>query len=102
MPWDGVVERRLKFVLAAEAGEEPFSWLCEAEGISRKTGYKWRARYRAEGLAGLMARPSAPKRHGRATPEELAEKIVLLRQARPSWGPRKIIAKLGLEHPGVA
>jgi putative transposase len=102
MPWDGVVERRLKFVLAVEAGEEPMSWLCEAQGISRKTGYKWVARYRAEGVAGLMDRPSAPKRHGRATPEELAEKIILLRQARPSWGPRKIIGKLEEEHPDVA
>jgi hypothetical protein len=44
MPWDRVVERRLKFVLAAEAGEEPFVALCEREGISRKTGYKWRGR----------------------------------------------------------
>lgn len=101
MPWDGVVERRLKFVLAAEAGEEPFSWLCEAAGISRKTGYKWRERYRAAGPAGLLDRPSAPRRHGRATAAEIAEKIVLLRQARPSWGPRKIVAKLAQDHPGL-
>jgi transposase InsO family protein len=102
MPWDRVVEQRLKFVLAAEAESEPFSWLCERQGISRKTGYKWRARYREEGVAGLLDRSSAPKRHGRATPEEIAEKIILLRQARPSWGPRKIVAKLAQEHPDVA
>jgi transposase InsO family protein len=102
MPWDRVLEQRLKFVLAARAGEEPVSWLCEAHGISRKTGYKWLERYRAEGLAGLVDRSSAPRRHGRATPDDLVEKIVLLRQARPSWGPRKIIAKLGLAHPDLA
>lgn len=101
MPWDGVVERRLRFVLAAETGEEPISGLCEAFGISRKTGYKWIDRYRAEGPAGLADRSSAPRRHGRATPEEVAEKIVLLRRARPMWGPRKIIAKLKKEHPQV-
>jgi putative transposase len=101
MPWDRVVEQRLKFVMAAEAGEEPVSWLCEAWGISRKTGYKWLERYRAEGPLGLADRSSAPRRHGRATPEALVEKIVLLRQARPSWGPRKIIAKLQLEHPDL-
>jgi transposase InsO family protein len=101
MPWDGVVERRLKFVLAAEAGEEPFRWLCAAVGISRTTGYKGRERYRAGGSAGLLDRPSAPRRHGRATAAEIAEKIVLLRQARPSWGPRKIVAKLAQDHPGL-
>ena len=102
MPWDRVVEQRLKFVMAAEAGEEPFSWLCEVWGISRKTGYKWLERYRTEGLAGLLDRPSAPRHHGRATPEALVEKIVLLRRARPSWGPRKIIARLELDHPELA
>jgi len=99
MPWTGVVEQRLKLVLAAESGEEPMSWLCEAQAISRKTLYKWRKRYREEGVLGLLDRSSAPLRHGRATPETVAEKIVLLRLARPSWGPRKIIAKLELEHP---
>jgi transposase-like protein len=101
MPWDGVVERRLRFVLAAATGEEPISGLCEAFGISRKTGYKWINRYRAEGPGGLADRSSAPRRHGRATPEEVAEKIVLLRRARPMWGPRKIIAKLKKDHPQV-
>ena len=101
MPWDRVVERRLKFVLAAELGEAPFTELCEREGISRKTGYKWKRRYREEGPAGLMDRSSAPKQHGRATPEALAEKIILLRQSRPSWGPRKIVAKLERAHPDL-
>lgn len=101
MPWDRVVERRLKLVLAAEADDEPFALLCEREGVSRKTGYKWRARYRAEGPGGLTDRSSAPRRHGRSTPDELAEKIILLRQARPSWGARKIVAKLEAQHPQV-
>jgi transposase InsO family protein len=102
MPWDRVVERRLKLVLAAEADAEPFVVLCEREGISRKTGYKWWGRYRADGPMGLLDRSSAPKQHGRAAPEELAEKIILLRQARPSWGPRKVIARLRLDHPDLA
>ena len=102
MPWDRVVDRRLKFVLAAEVGEEPFNVLCEHEGISRKTGYKWRDRFRAEGALGLVDRSSAPKQHGRTTPKALSEKIVLLREARPSWGPRKIIAKLEAMHPQLA
>lgn len=60
MPWDRIVERRLKFVLAAESGDEPFVALCEREGISRTTGYKWWGRYQAEGPTGLLDRSSAP------------------------------------------
>ena len=40
-----------------EAGEA-----AEAAGVSRRTGYKWLARYRAEGRAGLEDRPSTPHR----------------------------------------
>ena len=73
--------------------------LCEAYGISRRSGYKWLERYAAEGPAGLSDRSKAPLRHGRATAAELVEKIVELRQARPSWGPRKLVAKLAARHP---
>jgi transposase InsO family protein len=77
------------------------SWLCEAHGISRKTGYKWLERYRQDGLAGLADRSRAPHRAGRATPAILAEKIVELRRARPSWGPRKLVARLMALHPDL-
>lgn len=57
------------------------------------------ARYAAEGPAGLADRSHAPLVHGLATPAALVEKIVDLRRARPSWGPRKIVAKLEQLHP---
>ena len=103
MPWRqvGVVEERLAFVLAAEAGEDAMSALCARHGISRDTGYKWRRRYRAEGVAGLLDRPRAPHAHGRATPEALAEAIVSLKEAHPTWGPRKLVARLQRLHPDL-
>lgn len=76
--------------------------LCEAYGVSRKTGYKWLARYAAAGPAGLLERSHAPLRPHGATPEALVEKIVALRQARPFWGPRKIVARLRYMHPDLA
>jgi transposase InsO family protein len=84
------------------SGEWAMSELCDRYGISRPTGYKWVDRYREEGAAGLADRPRAAKVHGRATPAALADAIVALRLARPSWGPRKIVAKLRLEHPELA
>ncbi|HEX7758959.1 MAG TPA: IS481 family transposase [Caulobacteraceae bacterium] len=101
MVWAGVVDQRLSFVLAAEAGEEPVTWLCEQRGISRKTGYKWLARYRAGGVAALLDRSRAPHGTGRSTPAELVEKIIELRLARPHWGPRKIVARLATLHPDL-
>ena len=55
-----------------------------------------------DGAAGLADRSRAPLRHGRATEEELVDKIVALRQARPHWGPRKIMARLERLHPDLA
>ena len=49
---------------------------CRRLEISRPTAYKWRARYRAEGLAGLEDRSRAPKTpHGRT--EDAVEESVL-------------------------
>jgi transposase InsO family protein len=73
--------------------------LCERYEVSRKTGYKWLERYGSEGAAGLMERSHAPHVHGRATPQAVVEAIVALRRQRPTWGPRKIIAKLETGQP---
>jgi transposase InsO family protein len=57
------------------------------------------ARYVSEGAAGLAERSHAPLIHGLATPAELVERILDQRRARPTWGPRKILAKLAQLHP---
>jgi transposase InsO family protein len=76
--------------------------LADQYGISRKTAHKWIGRYRAEGPAGLRDRDSLPVRHGRATDAALVEVIVQQKEARPSWGPRKIVAKLTDRYPDMA
>lgn len=101
MPWreSCAMEQRLGFIAEHLAGDVTMTELCEAYGISRRIGYKWLARYAAEGPSGLADRSHAPLIHGRATAAALVEKIVALRQARPSWGPRKIVARLAGLHP---
>ena len=42
----------------------------EAAGISERTAAKWRARWRAEGEAGLADRSSAPKRRPTQLPAD--------------------------------
>ena len=54
----------------------------EAAGVSDRTASKWRARWRAEGEAGLLDRSSAPKRVPHRTPALRVEAIVALRRLR--------------------
>jgi transposase len=96
------MDERLRFVSDWLSEDVSKTELCESYGISRRTGYKWLSRYEAEGPAGLAERSHAPRMHGRATPAELVDKIVELRRARSTWGPRKIVARLEQLHPDLA
>lgn len=104
MPWreSRALDARLEFVVRCLSGDLSMTEACEAHAISRKTGYKWLGRYEAEGAAGLLERSHAPLRHGLATDPALIDAIVQLKTARPSWGPRKLVARLRLDHPELA
>jgi putative transposase len=96
------MDQRLRFVGDALRGAWTMSALCEAYGISRETGYKWLARYRAEGPAGLADRSRAPHRPGHGLDAAVAEAIVALRRRRQHWGPKKLKAHLERERPELA
>ena len=101
MPWreSCAMDERVRFIADWLSGEVSKTELCEAYGISRRTGYKWLSRYEAEGAVGLADRSHAPLSHGLATSPDLVEKLVELRRARPTWGPRKLLARLEHLHP---
>ncbi|TCU58265.1 transposase InsO family protein, partial [Bradyrhizobium sp. R2.2-H] len=96
MPWQEscAMDLRVSFISDQLSGLWTMTELCERYAISRKTGYKWRDRYRLEGPSGLEDRSHAARVHGRATPQHIVDAIVGLRLERPSWGPRKIVSKL--------
>ena len=57
-----------------------------AAGISVRTAYKWLARFRAQGLAGLEDRSSRPRRSPLQTPHGVVERIEKLRRRkRTAW-----------------
>ena len=102
MPWKEtvVLDERMAFVLACrEVPSESMAVLCRKFGISRKTGYKWIDRYEVCGPGGLSDRSRAPHFHPNAVEQELHERVVALRLARPTWGPRKLLAYLEREDP---
>ena len=83
------VDKRMRFVTAAEAGQETMTALCRRFGLSRKTGYKWLARYRLEGIDGLIERSRAPHTHAQLVTAAVAERCLAVRRAHRSWGPVK-------------
>jgi putative transposase len=101
MPWkvSTLMDDRVQFIAAVQAGELPMAVLCRAFGISRKTGYKWRERYQTEGVTGLSERSRAPHTHPQAIPPELAALLIAARAAHPTWGPRKLLAWVAPQHP---
>jgi len=84
---------------ALSAAEESVTELCEDFGISRKTAYKWWGRYLEFGPEGLKERSHAPAVVPWAISEAQAEAIVGLRRAHPSWGPKKLRARLSQSAP---
>src|SRR5437016_11429294 len=101
MPWNETcaMTERMKFVALVEEGEETIAALCRRFGISRKTGYKLLERYAAEGVDGLCDRSHAAHHHPHAVSEIIESRIVALRSEHPSWGPRKLHARLRMIEP---
>ena len=96
MPWQGVspVELRLEFTRAYALGLFSMTELCDQYGISRKTGYKWVARYEADGRAGLTDRSRRPHHSPRATASDIIARLCEARRRHPTWSARKLIAVL--------
>ncbi len=93
MPWATVTmnESRSEFVRRAQACGANVAQLCREYGISRKTGYKWLGRARAEGLAGLRERSRRPRGHPRQLDERTVCALGQLKLRHPRWGPKKIV-----------
>jgi len=86
--------QRHEFVLLANASGTNQSELCKRFGISRKTGYKWRARFQTDEAQALADRSRRPQRSPRRTLACIEEQVLALRSEHPAWGGRKLRARL--------
>jgi transposase InsO family protein len=94
------MSQRLQFIQALlEERAVPFATLCQRVGISEKTGRKWRARFLAEGPAGLADRSHAPHVAPHQVPRALVERLVALRRKHKTWGARKLRQRLLRDEP---
>lgn len=96
MPWkecDSVSLRKELLDLAMAEGANKAE-LARRFGVSRKTAYKWLARYQCQGLAGLSDQSRRPHEFNHPTPTELEAAVLAVREAHHAWGGRKIHARL--------
>ena len=77
------------------AAGRPVAPVAAEMGISRTCAYRWWARYREQGQAGLVDRPSRAHRHPRRPPLQLQTQVVELRQSG-KLGPARIAPLVGL------
>jgi len=89
-----VYARRLLIARVVDEGR-PVAHVVEELGCSRATGYKWLARWRAEGDLGLHDRPSTAHRQPSKTPPAVEQRICQLRTER-KLGPRRLAPLLDL------
>src|SRR5215213_6463045 len=103
MPWSevAVMDERLQFVADVRRELEEVAVLCRRYGISRKTGYKWLARYAADGPAAFRERSHRPHTCPHETAPDAADALYELRHRHPTWGPKKLLAILARRRPGL-
>ena len=95
------MEERLQFVHDALRDRFSMSELCARYGVSRRIGYKWLARYEAEGRRGLADRSRAPKHCARQTDTTITALLVAARETHPDWGARKLLRVLRDKHAEI-
>lgn len=103
MPWrtPDLVAIREEFVEQAMSGRHPVAALCNAYGISEKTGHKWLNRFKEEGRSGLSDRSRAPRESPQKISLEVRREILALRAKHPTWGPKKLCVVLRRRVPEI-
>jgi transposase InsO family protein len=101
MPWktSSLLEARQRLVGSALRGCKSVAQLCSEFGISQKTGFKWLNRFRCLGGPGLHDLSRRPQHSPRRTAARWIEAIAQIRRQHPTWGAKKIYARLRQQHP---
>lgn len=101
MPWHEMspMDQRLQLVQDYRSGLFTMTELAAQYGVSRKTGYKWLARYAGDSVAALSDRSRRPHHSPWATDADVVDALVALRHRHPHWGPKKLLALGRKQHP---
>lgn len=104
MPWQELspVDLRLQFIAYWQVGCWTMTELCGDYRVSRKTGYKWVARYETCGPRGLADQSRRPQHSPQAMAAPIAEVLVALRTRHPRWGAKKLLGVARRKDPTTA
>ena len=102
MPWKEIcpMDEKMEFVGMYLSHEWSVAALCRHFEVSRKTAYKWISRYIESGPVGLLDQSRAPRHHPQAVPLLTEQMVLDMRQAHPTWGPRKLRTLLERRYQG--
>ena len=83
-------DEKMTLILAVEESGFNVTEALKRLDVSRSTYYRWRAKLRREGLAGLRDRPSIPKKQWNAITPAEEEVILKIAEERPELSSREI------------
>ena len=96
MPWKEtyVMDQKIQMISHWLSGDYSITELSRIYGVSRKTLYKWIARYQKNRENGLKDLTSKPATLARATPTDTVKDILILKNRYSKWGARKVLSRL--------
>jgi putative transposase len=94
MPWkeQSIVGERLRLIAVLLRGEKSVTYCCRIFGISRKTAYKWKARFLRDGRRAMKDKSRRPHRMPRRLGDRWIRRIRRVHKKHPTWGPKKVEA----------
>lgn len=95
------MEERIALFREYESGAFSVVELCARYGISRETFYVWRSRRASGDVRWFEERSRSPGHCPHAVAADVVAAIRRMRERFPSYGPKKIGARLGLDRPDV-
>ena len=101
MPWreTSPMDQRVGFINDYLRSHWSMTELCARYGVSRKTGYKWIDRFKAEGFHGLADRSRRPHHSPRATRSDVVEALIAAKRRHTDRGAKKLLPPLARERP---
>jgi transposase InsO family protein len=96
---------RLDVLLDPQRTGRTVTEVCAQHEISRDTFYRWRRRFDAVGMIGLLEMSRAPTAQPQRIPVELEALICRMRDDHPRWGARTIRTRLrraGINPPAIS
>lgn len=89
-------QRRLLFKTWQATGNVTLA--CQTAHVGRRTFYYWKPRFDATGYAGLDQVVSSAPKQPHHVAESVAQQVIALRHANPTWGKQRIAHEVAKAH----